>query len=183
MILTVPQLQAIKSWVQTNNQSLFDQSSVNLLNADAAPDYFIFKDNFNLYEALSNGFDWTIVDNESVGQARIIDRMLKMSEVMGGVDAWKLTVLKGIGEAYKGNTPAGKEDHRRNILRNHFPRKCRVWERLFVIAIADWNVGANNDKTGVRGTNTNPDIMPLDSTGKYLEGPITLDIVVASEST
>ena len=187
MQLTPSQLQTIKAWVQNNNASRFDESSVALLNATAAPDYYIFKERVDLHLVMANGFDWTVVDNETVGQARIFDRMLALNtaeKAAGrvGISPWKLTVLRGIGECWKGNTPTTQRDHRRNLFYNHFPRKCRVWEKLFVVAAEDWNVASNADKTGSRGANTNPDVMPMDAAGDYLAGLITLDVVIASES-
>lgn len=183
MNLTIPQLQTLKAWVVANRNSVFDQGTVNALNALSSPDYFIFKPTINLDEVMTNGYDWTVVDNETVGQARIWDRMLAMSRAVGGISPWKITILQGVGEAYKGGSPASVPLHRRSILRTHFPRKCSVFEKLYVAAIADWNVGTNGDKTGNRGLNTNPDVMPMDAAGEYLTGPIDLDTLVLSEGS
>lgn len=180
MNLTVPQLQAVKTWVNANASGIFEQSTVDLLNAVASPDYYIFKDIIKTSEIMSNGWDWTMVDNANVGPARIWEWMMRLSQEVGGISPWKVTILQGVGEAWKGNTPAGKDVHRRNILRNHFCRKCTVFEKLFVTAIAEWNVGSNNDRTGARGAQTNPDIMPLDAVGKYLIGPIDIDTLITA---
>ena len=152
-------------------------------NALESPDYFIFKKSVLLDDVMANGFDWTVVDNETAGQARIWDRMLGLSRTKGGIATWKATVLRGVGEAYKGASGAVVA-HRRNILRVHFPRTCRRWEKIFVADIGtDWNVGTNADKTGNRGTNTNPDIMPLDNLGEYLDGAIPKNILLDAAIT
>ena len=182
-MLTVPQLQAIKAWVIANNASAFDQSAVNLLNAPATPEYWILKTELPINEVMENGYDWTIVDNETVGQARIWDRMTRL----GTINPSKIFTLKGIGEAYKGNSPVGTQAHRRAIF-GHCVRQSRVWEKLFAVATADWNVASNVDKTGARGANVvspyafNPDTCGVGSAGEFLSGLITLDQVVASES-
>jgi len=181
MQLTTQQKATLKAWIITNNNSLFDQSAVNLLNAAASPSYYIFRENVDLFGVMGNGYDWTVVDNETAGQARIWDRMLWLSEQQGGIDPWKVTVLKGVGEAYKGASGAVVA-HRRNIVRVHFPKLATNFEKMFVVAIADWNVGTNADKTGNRGADTNPDVTEFDAAGLPIYSPVDLETVIASEA-
>ena len=185
MQLTTPQLQAVKAWVIANNNSLFDESAVNLLNANASPAYYVLKSSLAVDEVMLNGFDWTRVDNASVGQARIWEWMMGLFAKTSGdqkfVNPSRINFLKGIGEAWKGNSPAAQTVHRQAIL-SHCRRLVRVWEKLFVTATADWNVATNGDQTGARGVTTNPDTLGIGADGLALDGLITLDIVIASES-
>lgn len=199
MILTPTQKAALKLHVEANTNTVVTpagtvqirdvlrtedayQEVTTWYNATAVPDYFIFRKIVDLFSVMANGFDWTIVDNETVGQARIWDRMLALSNKVGGVNPWKLTILRGVGEAYKGASGTVAV-HRRNILRTHFARLCRRWERLFVDDITDggtleWNVASNTDRTGARGTVTNPDVMGFDEAGQYLDGNIPVSVLV-----
>ena len=185
MQLTSAQLQSIKSWIVSNNNSVFDQSAVNALNALASPVYRVLRTELPVNEIMQNGFDWTRVDNASVGQARIWEWMTGLfARDNGGeksVNPSKIQFLKGVGEAWKGNTPQAQVDHRRAILA-HTHRASRVWEKLFVVATADWNVATNGDQTGARGSTTNPDTLGVGADGNPLDGEITIDIVIASES-
>lgn len=199
MILTPTQKTTLKTHVNTNTNTVDTpagtiqikdvlraedtyQEVTAWYNANAVPDYFIFKKVVDLYSVMANGYDWTVVDNESVGQARIWDRMLALSARTGGVAPWKITILRGVGEAYKGNTPTTVAPHRRNILRTHFARLCRRWERLFVadtlVVVGEWSVGTNGDRTGARGLVTNPDVMEFDEAGQYLDGNIPVGVLV-----
>lgn len=147
-------------------------------NGLVTPDYFIFKGVVKLSDVMSNGFDWQRVDNAAAGKARIWEWMMDLSKETNGISPWKITILKGVGEAWIGNTPTEQTTHRRNILRSHFPKLCRRWEQLFVIAADDWNVASNGDKTGARGLVTNPDIMPLDAANEYLSGLVPKILLV-----
>lgn len=176
MDLTLSQLQTLKTWIVANRNSVFDEGTVSALNAVASPNYYVFKTSVTIEEIMANGFDWTRVDNASVGQARIWEWLTQL----GTINPSKTAILKGIGEAWKGNATQAQIDHRRAILA-HCSRPAKVWEKLFCEASADWNVGSNGDKTGVRGASTNPDTCGLDANGQFLSGDITLDIVVQSE--
>lgn len=181
MQLTPAQLSTLKAWVVANNSSIFDQSAVTALNANATPDYYIFRKTIDLFSVMSNGYDWTVVDNETAGQARIWDRMLYLSEKQSGISPWKTTVLMGVGEAYKGASGAVVA-HRRNIVRVHFTKLATKFESLYLAAAADWNVGTNADKTGNRGLNTNPDVTALDANSEPIYSPVDLATVILSES-
>jgi len=183
MNLTTAQKQALKAWVVSNNASVFDESAVTKLNALASPNYYILKTSLSINEIMENGYDWTIVDNETVGQARIWDRMT----ILGTIKPVKTFIMNGIGEAYKGNSPAGTQAHRRAIYQ-HCCTRARVWEKLFCVASVSWTVGSNADLVGVRGANVvspyafNPDTPGFDADGSYLFGLIDLATVIDSES-
>lgn len=177
MQLTTAQLQVLKAWIVANHSSVFDQTAVDALNAAFSPAYYVFKTDLSVAEIMTNGFDWTRVDNATVGQGRIWEWLTQLNSI----NPSKVNILKGIGEAWKGNTPASQQAHRLAILA-HCRRPVLVWEKLYVTATPDWNVGTNGDQTGNRGVTTNPDTLGIGADGAYLSGPIDLDTVIASES-
>lgn len=186
MQLTPAQLQTLKAWVVANANSVYEQSTVDLLNATASPEYRVLREAVPVREIIANGFDWTRVDNASVGQARIFEWMCSVFSVDAG-NGRSLTnideqVLRGIGEAWKGNTPAAQMDHRRAILA-HMHRPARVWEKLYVRAAGNWNVATNGDQSGNPGSTMNPALLGIGSDGGLLEGEITLDNLIAAANS
>lgn len=177
MQLTTTQKQDLKSWVTTNANGVYEPSTVVLLNAISSPDYYVLKTLLSVSEIMANGFDWTRVDNATAGQARIWEWMTDL----GVINPSRITILRGIGEAWKGNSPAAQTDHRRAILA-HCRRPVRVWEKLYVTATADWNVASNGDQTGIRGATTNPDTLGIGQDGEYLSGLMDLDTLISVES-
>ena len=51
------------------------------LNALAVPDFFVWRTNVPLDEIMVNGFDWTRVDNLTVGKARIWEWMVALGHI------------------------------------------------------------------------------------------------------
>jgi hypothetical protein len=54
-------------------------------------------------EIMQNGFDWTQVDNQTVGKARIWDWMFRNTDK--SINPSKVNVRAGIDEAWKGTAP------------------------------------------------------------------------------
>lgn len=48
-----------------------------LYNLQAAPDFYVWVGSLDVSEVMQNGFDWTRVDNLTVGKARIWDWMMR----------------------------------------------------------------------------------------------------------
>jgi hypothetical protein len=71
-----------------------------LLNTNASPDFIAWKTSVNLDEIMQNGFDWTQVDNQTVGKARIWDWMF--SNATRTINPNKANVRAGIDECWKG---------------------------------------------------------------------------------
>lgn len=69
-----------------------------LLNAQATPDFYIWKSSVTNAEILQNGMDWLRVDNLSVGKSRIWEWMFQF----GSVDPSKANVRAGVAEVWKG---------------------------------------------------------------------------------
>jgi hypothetical protein len=69
-----------------------------MLNAQAVPDFYIWKSSVTNAEILQNGMDWLRVDNLAVGKARIWEWMFQF----GSVNPTKTNVRAGIAEVWKG---------------------------------------------------------------------------------
>lgn len=75
MNLTTQQLQTLRAWTDANlnNPSEFDIQAA--LNAPSSPAFIVWKTLVTRREILQNGFDWTRLDNLSVGKARVWNDM------------------------------------------------------------------------------------------------------------
>jgi hypothetical protein len=68
------------------------------MNLEAVPAVVVWKDKVTDQEVMQNGFDWTRVDNLSVGKARIWDWMFRF----GYIDASKSNIRAGIDACWAG---------------------------------------------------------------------------------
>lgn len=82
MALTTQQKTAIKAAIladpilaakPNNSDGAFDIAAA--LNLPATPDFYVWKTSVEVTEIMQNGFDWTRVDNLTVGKARILEWM------------------------------------------------------------------------------------------------------------
>jgi hypothetical protein len=71
-----------------------------LYNADAAPAFIVWRTEVLQDEVMLNGFDWTRVDNLSVGKARIWEWMFSNAERK--IDASKPNIRAGIDATWVG---------------------------------------------------------------------------------
>lgn len=68
------------------------------MNLASSPDVIVWKTNVTDREIMQNGFNWTRVDNLSVGKARIWDWMFRF----GFIDASKSNIRAGIDAVWVG---------------------------------------------------------------------------------
>lgn len=80
-MLTTEQLATLKTHIQATSDlnALYVEGDAgalaNLLNAEANPAFVVWKSKVFEHEILQNGFDWTRLDNLSVGKARVWERI------------------------------------------------------------------------------------------------------------
>lgn len=105
MSLTPAQLTALKSLVEGDpalaafpNNSDGNYKIARLLNLEADPAWVIWRTNVTRREILQNGFDWTRLDNLSVGKARIWADIF----VDGYINPSKANVRTGIEAVWVG---------------------------------------------------------------------------------
>ena len=124
------------------------------MNAVAAPSYIVWRTRVTDEEIMLNGFDWTRVDNLSVGKSRIWDWMFRF----GAINPSKPNIRAGIDAAWVGTAA---DLAVRAAVYVHCKRPALRGEALFA-------VGA--------GTNASPSVMGY-------EGEITpSDVELARES-
>jgi hypothetical protein len=118
---------------------------------DYSPAFFVWKTSVNLDEIMQNGFDWTQVDNQTVGKARIWEWMFNNQNRT--IDPSKANVRAGIDESWKGTAAMLAV---RTSVYGHCKRAANKLEKLFAI-------GA--------GTEASPSTLAIGDSG-YVEGPI-----------
>lgn len=198
MQLTTAQLQAIKAWVVANNNSLFDQSSVNLLNAITPDSYKVWRTALNKHDLLEQ----TDLDSAAAvttfalggGTGSFIDRSQGerdgWSELWNSILACKPSlalVRVAFFDIFSGAAALAAQNRKHFWARGQRP--ARVWEKLLVAATVGGPVhsatSGNNPtgQTGTRGSWTNPDTLGTAADGTPAEGLITLDIVISSEAS
>lgn len=96
-----------------------------LLNQIAVPDFFVWKSFVSQDEVMLNGFDWTRVDNLSVGKARIWEWMFQNT---GGIDASKSNIRAGIDAVWVGTA---SDLAVRAVVYSHCQRQATRAEKLF----------------------------------------------------
>lgn len=120
-----------------------------LLQADASPEFIVWRTSVTKDEIMQNGFDWVRVDNLSVGKARIWDWLFDNS---GNVfNPSKVNVRAGIDECWKGTAA---DLAVRDAVYAHCKRPANVLEKLFA--------------TGT-GTTASPATMAVEGTIGYNE--------------
>lgn len=155
MILSSNQLITLRNWIVANNNSIFDQSAADLLNMPADPAFTVWKTNVTSQEIMQNGFNWTRVDNLSVGKARVWEWMFQF----GSIDPSKANIRAGIEAVWVG-TQADLDV--RAAVYAHCKRLASVAERMFA-------------------TGTGSDASPA-TMGTGQEGEVTLQNVVDAGS-
>lgn len=106
--MTPAQLGTLKTYIDSQqdlssepNNGDGDVAIANKLNNfGAAPSFFVWRTIVPINEIMGNGFDWTLVDNLSVGKARIWDWMT----TLGAINPSQANVLAGINAAFTGGT-------------------------------------------------------------------------------
>lgn len=105
MALTPAQLAALKAAIEADGTlNAFPNNSdgafaiAALLNQEASPAWVVWKTSVTRKEILQNGFDWTRLDNLSVGKARVWSDIF----VDGVINAGKANVRAGIDSVWVG---------------------------------------------------------------------------------
>ena len=104
-MLTLQQKQTIKTWLLANAAELNDQEAAAALNATASPAFKVYRTSVPMSEIMLNGFDWTRVDNLSVGKARIWDWMVNADPIAHTIDPSKPNIRAGINAVWVGTAP------------------------------------------------------------------------------
>ena len=146
MYLTTQQKQTLKTWLQANAQALNDQEAADALNAAASPAYTVWKSNVTQDQIMQNGFDWTEVDNLSVGKARIWEWMFQNET--RSFNPSKSNVRAGIAAVWKGSAPALAVQA---AVLAHCKRSATVAEKLLATGtgtdVSPATMGAEGDVT------------------------------------
>lgn len=81
-----------------------------LLNQQASPDFYVWRTSVTIGEIMQNGFDWTRVDNLTVGKARIWEWMVATGTIkpnQSNVRAGVLAVFTTAGDLANRNAVFG----------------------------------------------------------------------------
>ncbi len=160
--LTLSQLQALKTAINAdpvlsampnNNDSAIEIAAA--FNVASNPAFIVWRTSVNLDEIMQNGFDWTRVDNLSVGKSRIWEWMFGNSA--RAINPSKANVRAGIDATWVGTAA---DLAVRAVVYTHCKRTATRGEKVFA--------------TGT-GTDANPAAMAY-------EGAITAQNVVDARS-
>jgi hypothetical protein len=77
----------------------------NALNALASPAFRVYRNSVPMSEIMLNGFNWTRVDNLSVGKARIWEWMIGADPNSHNINPSKANVRAGINAVWVGTAP------------------------------------------------------------------------------
>lgn len=146
-MLTTAQLQTLKTWLLANMGNMSEQQTAAALNSAASPAYQIYRTEVPVAEVMLNGFDWTRVDNLSVGKARIWEWMTTAKRVNDAYvfDPSKTNIRAGINETWKGTAA---DLAVRAAVYLHCFRAATVAEKLFATGTGS-AADANGDGPGV----------------------------------
>lgn len=132
-MLTTAQKQALKAYVEADPvlnaipRGWDGAFEIGLrLQDDASPDFIVWRTRVHVDEIMQNGFDWTQVDNTSVGKARIWEWMF--DNEARTINPSKVNIRAGIDEAWKGTAAMLAV---RAAVYVHCKRKANKLEKLF----------------------------------------------------
>lgn len=174
MQLTQAQLQTLKTWINANNNGLFDQSAVNALNVVDPSNYWCWRTSVEKKEIVSqpsqDSTNFTWAGNgfitRSVGELecwnQLFNSSLTCNPSLSNVRQAFQDIFSGTGNA------ASNRTHLLSVSR----RNATVGEKLFAVVATGPGNGAQ-----ARGSTGNPDAF-----GPGAEGPVTLQNVIDSES-
>ena len=100
------------------------------LNAKAVPDYIVWRTSVSQDEIMQNGFDWTRVDNLSVGKARIWEWLFDNQAAV--INPSKPNVRAGIDQCWVGTAA---DLAVRAAVYVHCKRAATVAEKLFATGL------------------------------------------------
>ena len=156
MALTTQQKQTLKAAIDAdpalaslpnNSDGAFAIAAI--LNQTASPAYYVWRTEIQIDEVMQNGFDWTRVDNLTVGKARIWDWMMTTGTLVPSRSNVRAGVLAVFGTAGDLAT--------RLAIFTHFQRAATRFEKIFA---AGTGTAATEQGTG-------PSTMMLESPVSY----------------
>lgn len=95
------------------------------LDVVASPAFVVWKTSVTLDEIMQNGFDWVLVDNLSVGKARIWEWLFDNAE--SSTNPSKINVRAGISECWKGTAAMLAQQA---VILGHCKRSASRLEKL-----------------------------------------------------
>lgn len=104
--LSLTQKQTIKTWLQANvpNLSSLDDAAIrDLLNETASPAFKVYRTEVPMSEIMLNGFNWTRVDNLSIGKSRIWEWMTEANSLRA-INPSLANIRAGINAVWVGTT-------------------------------------------------------------------------------
>lgn len=113
--------EALTLYQEGNLQGLADY-----YNAPASPAFIVWRTSVSLDEIMGNGFDWVLVDNLSVGKARIWDWLFANERRV--INPSKPNVRAGIAECWKGTAAMLAQQA---VVLAHCKRAATRFERVF----------------------------------------------------
>ena len=131
-MLTPAQLETLRADILTHSEldaarlAGDDIALAAYYNANATPDFVVWKSAVSQDEIMQNGFDWTRVDNLTVGKARIWEWLF--SNATRSINPSKSNVRSGIDSTWVGTAA---DLAVRNVVYGHCKRKATVLEKLF----------------------------------------------------
>lgn len=114
-------LDPVLSALPNNSDSNFDIAAA--YNQQASPAYRVWRTSVPVNEIMGNGFDWTRIDNLTVGKARIWEFMTQLGSINFGL----ANVRAGILAAFS----AGGDVTMRSAIFGHGNRTATRVEKLF----------------------------------------------------
>jgi hypothetical protein len=122
-------------------------------NAVVSPAYNVWRSSVPMTEIMRNGFDWTFVDNLTIGKARIWEWM----QLTGTIDPSEANVRAGVLAVF---TAAGMATMRTQIF-GHCYRAARRIEKLFAVGsgLVASDQGVGPSLMGYEGTITYNDVL------------------------
>lgn len=130
--MTEAQLATLKAHILTNTAvadflaSRNDTAIADWYNAQASPAFYVWRNAVTQDEIMQNGFDWTQVDNQTVGKARIWEWLFNNAD--RSINPTKANVRAGIMECWKGTTAMLAV---RLVVLGHCQKVASNLERLF----------------------------------------------------
>ena len=97
-----------------------------LLSAEASPAYVVWNHEVFWDEIMENGLDWTLVDNLTVGKARIWEWLFRNET--NSINAGRANVRAGIDECWKGTAAMLAQ---RDTIYTHLKRNATLFEKAF----------------------------------------------------
>lgn len=158
-MLSGAQLQTLKTAIQAdaslNNKPMTSAGAAEIaivLNQTATPDFFIWRTAVQVDEIMQNGFDWTRVDNLTVGKARIWDWMMRTGTINPSRDNVRAGVVATFNVSADQNT--------RQAVFNHCQRLATRAEKLFATGTGTTSTdqGSGPGKLTFEGLLTSEDV-------------------------